>query len=427
MESAVDTGSLGNPDLEAPRTKLAALGGQPAGQPAAPLPPAATSAQTGVNPGGQGYNSGQVDPAAVAASSNAAATPSGTATGYTTTSLGTFPTGPGGSGVAPAGAPLQIASALPSGRASVVPAVSSPVANNLAAFGGAPTGTPVAAATPAPAPGPAPGSTTASPGGTTNGYNPLTSGAIGSSGVGPALNSLTGGILQTQQADLSGVHAAQNADYGEAQSLGQERYDYTPGAAPSQSGVQLSAGPADQTRTQQQTALTALGAAANGAVPSAAELQLRQQAAKNEAANLGAARALGGRSAGGVARAATVANAGANAQTNLDAAQTRATEQATARQQQIAALSGVRDQDVTQAQTQAQLDQARNQNNLTAQVTTNAQTEAQKQALLQAQLTAMGQGTTAAGAGATASAANAAGQNAAKGGFLSTLGSLASL
>lgn len=408
MESAVDTGSLGNPDLEAPRTKLAALGGQPAGQPAAPLPPAATSAQTGVNPGGQGYNSGQVDPAAVAASSNAAATPSGTATGYTTTSLGTFPTGPGGSGVAPAGAPLQIASALPSGRASVVPAVSSPVANNLAAFGGAPTGTPVAAATPAPAPGPAPGSTTASPGGTTNGY-----------GV-PGLSSIpvVGGLFQTQQADLSGVHAAQNADYGEAQSLGQERYDYTPGAAPSQSGVQLSTGPADQTRTQQQTALTALGAAANGAVPSAAELQLRQQAAKNEAANLGAARALGGRSAGGVARAATVANAGANAQTNLDAAQTRATEQATARQQQIAALSGVRDQDVTQAQTQAQLDQARNQNNLTAQVTTNAQTEAQKQALLQAQLTAMGQGTNAAGAGATASTANAASQNATKGGIV---------
>ena len=164
-------------------------------------------------------------------------------------------------------------------------------------------------------------------------------------GVGGVAQLLTGGLLQTQQADLSGVHAAQNADYGEAR-------------VPRARALRLhlrrcpEVRPRDHqhreqrlrpARQGQQDAAQGLGSPPRraGAVPRAAELQLRQQSAKNQAANLGAARALGGRSAGGVARAATLANAGANAETNLDAAQTRAQEQAAARQQQIQALSGV--------------------------------------------------------------------------------------
>src|SRR3954470_15169796 len=48
---------------------------QPSPQQAATaaLPPAATPAETGVNPGGQGYNSGQVNPAQAAAAFSAPA------------------------------------------------------------------------------------------------------------------------------------------------------------------------------------------------------------------------------------------------------------------------------------------------------------------------------------------------------------------
>ena len=418
MESAVDTGSLGNPDPEAAKNKLAALQAPAdATQPAAPMPTAATPAQTGVNPGGQGYVSGQVNPNALAALSAPAAAPA-------PVPASTGPTVYRGADNANAtlGGGGQYYSAVSDLQAQ--PTATAPVqigAASPSALTGKIGTTPVASAPAAPAA--APGTTTANPAGTTNGYNPLNSGVIGASGIGGAVNTLTGGLLQTEQADLSGVHAAQNADFGAAQNLAKERYDYTPGAAPSQSGVTLNTGNADQTRAQQQGALAALGDAAAGRVPSAAELQMRAQAAKNNAATLGAARALGGRSAGGVARAATVANAGSNAATNAAGAQLRAGEQATARQQQIAALSGVRSQDVDTAQAQAALDQARNSNNLTAQTTANAQAEAQRQALLQAQLQAMGYGSSAAGAGATASAANAAAQNSAKGGVLKTLGS----
>lgn len=410
MESSVDTGSLGNPDPEAPRTKLAALGAQP--QPAAPMPPAATPAQTGVNPGGQGYNSGQVNPAALAAPTAPAPTGASAALaamGVSQTPSATVTKGsnwlPTLTPTPPPTPPVQIASTTPTSLTGHVG--TAPVASSVPPIQAFMDGTlPATPATPASAA--APGTTTATPGGTTNGY-----------GV-PGVSSLpvVGSLFQTQQADLSGVHAAQNADYGEAQALGQERYDYNPGAAPSQALGTINTTQTTGDRANSLAALGGITAAANGTVPSAAELQLRQQSARNQAANLGAARALGGRSAGGVARAATVANAGTNAQTNLDAAQTRATEQATARQQQIAALSGISSQDANNAVAQANLTQAGSSNNLTAQTTADAQAEAQRQALLQAQLTAMGQGTTAATGGAAASAANAAAQNAAKGGFV---------
>jgi hypothetical protein len=104
--------------------------------------------------------------------------------------------------------------------------------------------------------------------------------------------------------------------------------------------------------------------------------------------------------------------------------QSRAAEQANARNALTGALTGVRGQDIDTAQSQANLDQARNANNLNAQVTTTGQNQDWQKALLQGQLTAMGQGTTAATGGVTAAEAGAAGENKAKGGLLSSVGGL---
>jgi hypothetical protein len=205
--------------------------------------------------------------------------------------------------------------------------------------------------------------------------------------------------------------------------LNQERYNYRPGEAPAQDVVSLDTQQADQTRGRQQTALDALTAAANGTVPSAAEIQLREAAARNNAANFGAARALGGRSAGGAARAATVANAEANNETNVAAAAGRAAEQANARQALISALGGVRGQDIDTAQSNANLRQQAYGNNLTSQTTANAQADEWRKALLAAQLQALGIGTNAAGQTVNAAAKNTEAINKSKGGILDMIGS----
>jgi hypothetical protein len=355
---------------------LSALGGAGwSGTPAPPAPPAETDEErrkrTGVDPGGQGYVSGQAPPGSAPAAPAAASAPAAPPPAAT---IGTSP--------------------------------------RLSTSGG----------TAPPATAGAPGSTGASPTGTVQGpsaLGPLPGYLNTIPGIGPALGGIVGGLTSPTGVDLRGVQAAQNANFGEAAALGGERSAYRPGAAPSQNGVTIDTGQSGQTRDQQEQQLAALTAAANGTAPSAAELQGRAQAGRDAASVLGAARALGGRSAGGVARAATLGESDILARSNANAATQRAAEQATARGELSNTLSALRGQDIGQATNQAGLTQQQYGNNLNAQLQTNAQTEEHRKALLQAQLQAMGYGTTAATGGVSAAATNAAGQNQMKGNLIS--------
>lgn len=116
----------------------------------------------------------------------------------------------------------------------------------------------------------------------------------------------------------------------------------------------------DQTRAQQQQSIAGLTGAANGTIPSAAELQLRQTRDANVANQLGIAATLQGRSAGGALKQASDATGAINAKAAADAAILRATEQATARGQLSTALQGVRTSDIDVASNQGQLTSAAN-------------------------------------------------------------------
>lgn len=163
---------------------------------------------------------------------------------------------------------------------------------------------------------------------------------------------------------------------------------------------------AGQTRAQQEQAIQALQSAANGTAPSAAELQLQDQAQKNNAAAFGAAAALKGRTPGASFTTAARQNASNQLQTNANAAATRAAEMAQAR----AALSGT-------LATQQQQDQQGAQ--AAAALKTNYATN-----LLSGQLTSQGQGVTAAGDLVGANTTNAQTQNAFNGGLLGTAGTV---
>jgi len=229
-------------------------------------------------------------------------------------------------------------------------------------------------------------------------------------------------LLRPTMADLGPTQQAQAAAFGAAGNFDQERFDYRPGSAPAQDRVQLDTTKADELRQRQFGSLDDLAAAARGEVASPAEIQLRQQAARNNAATFGAARALGGRSAGGAGRAATLASTDANIRTNADAGLMRATEQANARNALISALSGVRGQDIDISQANANLGQAANANNLQSQTQANALAEQHRQALIEAQLQAMGIGTNAASATVGASKANAEADNKLKGNIVGAIG-----
>jgi len=95
-----------------------------------------------------------------------------------------------------------------------------------------------------------------------------------------------------------------------------------------------------QLYSEGQGAISDLTAASKGLVPSAAELQLQQQAATNAARNFGAATALQGRSPGAALRMATTGATDTQAAANAQAAQLRAQEQAQARGQLVQAIGG---------------------------------------------------------------------------------------
>jgi hypothetical protein len=236
-------------------------------------------------------------------------------------------------------------------------------------------------------------------------------------GIDPVDNFLSPTVTDTGPAT-----AAQKAAFGISDSLDRERYDYRPGAAASQDRIALDKAQAEQTRQRQLDALEALTAAANGSVPSAAEFQMRREAGRNVADTLGQARALGGRSAGGAARAGTLASADLLANTSVQGAQLRAAEQDRNRQALIGALSGVRGQDVDTASADARLAQEANANNLRAQLEQNELAERHRLALLESQLKALGIGTGAAASILGAASKNADAQNAFKGGAFSAVG-----
>jgi len=274
------------------------------------------------------------------------------------------------------------------------------------------------------------------PTGTTQGQRPIPVGGDASPtvnalnrvspGLGDSLDpgsSLVDQYLRPTLTDTTPGAATQQAGFGLSDDLSRERFDYRPGAAASQDVVGLDKAQADQIRAKQEEALAGLRAAATGAVPSAAEIQMRQEAGRNVAATLGQARALGGRSAGGAARAGTLATADLLARNNVEGAALRAAEQDRARQAEIAALGGVRGQDVDTASREAQLRQEAYQNNLRAQLDQNELAERHRQTLLQAQLQALGIGGQAAAAIMNAGSANAAAQNKFQGGVLGALGS----
>lgn len=97
-----------------------------------------------------------------------------------------------------------------------------------------------------------------------------------------------------------------------------------------------------QTRAQQQDSITGLTAAANGTAPSAAELQLKQQAGIDASRQYGLAAALQGNNPGAALRQASLGAAQIAGTTNENAAINRANEQATARGQLASTLANVR-------------------------------------------------------------------------------------
>lgn len=391
---------------------------------------AARRPETGVATGGAGYVSGQVAP-----------------TGSATTALGAVPP-PGGSQTT---LPTQVGGAtIPAGgwRPQFAAAPPADSWRNPAASGAGTETITSALATPAPTAAPAPTSggwrTGAAPDTTTvqsalGISSPAANGATGTSNPNtgtynnPALVSTgnagvdrildPGGIFTgATMTDTGPAVAAQKAAFGISDDLNQERYDYRPGAAAAQDRVSLDKTQADQTRGGQVDALGRLRDAATGAVPSAAELQMRREAGKNVAATLGQARALGGRSAGGAARAGTLATADILANNTAQGAQLRAAEQERARAAEMAALGTVRGQDVDTANADARLAQEANANNLRSQLEQNDLAEKHRLTLLDEQLKALGIGTGAAGSILNAGAANANADNKQKGGILSAVG-----
>lgn len=354
---------------------------------------------TGVNPGGGGYVSGQVNPGAPAPTTGVAR---GTSTATSPAlvpapSYAPTPTVRNGS----IAQPFRLAAnGTQSGYAPTSDVTTKTSALSVPAIPG--SSQPVAAS------------------GTTQGTSPIPTGASASPTVaaGKALGidvpDPGGHLLTPTVADLSPALNSQARAFGLDQNLAQERYDYRPGEAPSQLRVQLDQAAQDQIRARQLSNLGNLEDAAAGRVVSPAELQLRRQAATNAATNLAAARALGGRSFGGATRAATLANAESGAQTNVDAAVMRAQEQERARQALIQALSGTRGQDIDVSQSNANLAQAANANNLKSQLDTNQLADQHRLALLKAQLDALGIGTQAGVGAVNAAAKNAASENESK-------------
>ena len=120
-------------------------------------------------------------------------------------------------------------------------------------------------------------------------------------------------------------------------------------------------GPQNQVRDQQTQYIKDLQDAAAGKAPSAAEAQLKRGSEEAIASQFALAGTQHGYGAGAALRAAGRNAAALQQKNNLDTAQVRAQEQATARGQLGGALGQTREQDIGLAGKQADIDAARNQ------------------------------------------------------------------
>lgn len=226
----------------------------------------------------------------------------------------------------------------------------------------------------------------------------------------PVVGSLISGPKTGDTSPSANAQAAAQNSAGQYQAQ-LARLRANPNQAPTLDTTQ-----ADQARAQQQQALAALTAQANGTAPSAAQMQLQQQGAANAAQAYGRAAALQGRNPGAALMSAQNTALQTQAQTQQQAAQQRAADQANAQQQLVAALGGVRQTDLGAAQANQQ-----------AQLTTTGQNIQNQGQYLNAAVGSQGQAVNAGGNVTNANVANAQTQNQFNGGLLSTAGQLAML
>jgi hypothetical protein len=196
------------------------------------------------------------------------------------------------------------------------------------------------------------------------------------------------------QGDTSMLGTATRKAFGVEDALANQRKNYQGQYNPWAMGT---------LQNQGRGAIGLLQGAAEGNAPSAAELQLRDQASRNASQAFGMASGLQGSSPGMALESAQRAATGIQGQTNVDAAALRANEMANARTGLVGAIQGQ----------QGMLGELRGQD------------INQQNALLGGQIGSLNAGTTAAGAQANANVNNAAGKNAFKGSLLGAGGTLA--
>ena len=233
-----------------------------------------------------------------------------------------------------------------------------------------------------------------------------------------AIKSALGPVLAPAVADPSGLadvrdraFRTQDALTGRIQNL-----EANPTQAPQSDLVQLDQTNIDPLRARQTTALDQLQAAANGTVPSAAEILGRDQANRAAALAYGNAAALqGGASSGGALRQALDAQTQIQGDANTQLLAARAKEMSDARNQLVSGIGAAQNTEAGLATTNANLNQNKNIANTQAAVTTHGQDVTQQGDLVSGQNTALATGAGAEKAAVDAATANAASANALKG------------
>lgn len=195
-----------------------------------------------------------------------------------------------------------------------------------------------------------------------------------------------------------------------------QNLEANPTVAPQSDLVQLDQTQIDPLRQRQTVALDQLQAAADGRVPSAAEILGRDQANRASALAYGQAAALqGGQSSGGALRQALDAGTQLVGDANTQLIANRAKEMEAARNSLVQGIGAARGQESADATTNANLDQNKNLANTTAAVTTHGQDVSEKGDLISGGNTALGIGAANEKAKLDAATANAASANAYKG------------
>ena len=237
-------------------------------------------------------------------------------------------------------------------------------------------------------------------------------------GAGTALVNGVGGVLSPAQADTSGLNAVRERAFNTQDALtGRiQQLEANPTVAPQSDLVQLDQTQIDPLRARQGIALDQLQAAANGTVPSAAEILGRDQANRAAAQAYGNAAALqGGASSGGALRQALDAQTQIQGDANTQLMAARAKEMEAARGQLVSGIAGARAGESADATTNANLGQNRNLANTQAAIATHGQDVSQQGDLISGQNTALATGAAAEKARVDAETANAASANALKG------------